>query len=341
MNVLHIAEVEKFTTPFFRFICEKLKVGNHEVLTRGNNGKWPEELDIRNKTINGLSWFLAFTLKAHRANKIIIHSLFDFKVVVFLFFQPWLLKKCYWIIWGGDLYLYKLGNKNLKWKIREFFRSAVIKRMGFLVTYIDGDVELAREWYGAKGVHRESIMYTSNVFKNHLITVNSTDTINIQVGNSADSSNNHLEVFEKLMRYRDMNILIYVPLSYGDNSYAKKIIKEGRLRFGDKFKPMLDFMPVVKYLSFLGEIDIAIFNHRRQQGMGNTITLLGLGKKVYIRDDVTPWALFERLGAKAYRLSDLDLESIDLNTKYQNKLAIKEYFSEAKLLTQLKSIFED
>ena len=41
-------------------------------------------------------------------------------------------------------------------------------------------------------------------------------------------------------------------------------------------------MPFNQYLEFLGKIDIAIFNHRRQQGFGNAITLLGLGKKVYL-----------------------------------------------------------
>lgn len=43
--------------------------------------------------------------------------------------------------------------------------------------------------------------------------------------------------------------------------------------------PIVDFMDFNEYINFLSTIDIAIFNHKRQQGMGNIITLLGMGKK--------------------------------------------------------------
>ena len=41
-------------------------------------------------------------------------------------------------------------------------------------------------------------------------------------------------------------------------------------------------MPYSSYISFLGSIDIGIFNNNRQQGMGNITNLLYLGKKVYL-----------------------------------------------------------
>ena len=42
-------------------------------------------------------------------------------------------------------------------------------------------------------------------------------------------------------------------------------------------------LPLSDYLKILGKIDIAIFNHERQQAVGNITSLLGLGKKVYIK----------------------------------------------------------
>ncbi|WP_083234102.1 TDP-N-acetylfucosamine:lipid II N-acetylfucosaminyltransferase [Candidatus Marithrix sp. Canyon 246] len=75
---------------------------------------------------------------------------------------------------------------------------------------------------------------------------------------------------------------MFVPLSYGDPKgvYIKEVISTGTKIFGDKFIPMTEFMDFDKYLNFLGSINITIFNHNRQQAMGNTITLLGFGKKV-------------------------------------------------------------
>src|SRR5690606_3405679 len=99
-------------------------------------------------------------------------------------------------------------------------------------------------------------------------------TVNILVGNSADPSNNHLEILDKLLPYKDADIQIYTPLSYGDQDHAKLVSEYGKKLFSEKFSPVTDFMKEENYLNFLCSIDIAIFNHKRQQGMGNITTLL-------------------------------------------------------------------
>ena len=274
-----------------------------------------------------------------QADKVILHGLFDIKLVLILFFTPWLLKKCYWVVWGGDLYVHQLGERNWKWKIKEFFRRPVIKNMGNLVTYIEGDVELARKWYGAKGQYRECIMYLSNVYKELDIPESISEITNIQIGNSADPSNNHIEALEKLLPYKDDDICIYVPLSYGDQIHAKKVTAQGKKWFGGKFIPLTHFMPFEDYLGFLGSIDIAIFNHKRQQAMGNTITLLGLGKKVYIRSDVTQWDFFQELGFEVSDISQIEstLSESDKQSALSNSIKIKSYFSKENLLNQLEA----
>ena len=99
-------------------------------------------------------------------------------------------------------------------------------------------------------------------------------------------------------------------------------------------------MPLDDYLNFLEKIDIAIFNHRYQQAMGNAITLLGLGKKLYIRTDITPWALFQSLGVEVYDVKKIDLMPMDQTIGLRNKSVIKKHFSEKNLIAQLSRIFE-
>jgi hypothetical protein len=130
-------------------------------------------------------------------------------------------------------------------------------------------------------------MYPSNLYKEYQVPAKQHTGINILVGNSADPSNNHLDVLDKLEAHKNENIKIYVPLSYGN-----QVIAEEKKRFGDKFIPRTEMMPFQNYLEFMGLIDIAIFNHKRQQAIGNTITLLGLRKKVFIRSDVVQWQFF-------------------------------------------------
>lgn len=337
--------LDKFIPSFIDLLESQDNFADHLFYIHGDERKFPtkrRENTIFAKDYAGkFSAGLDLIKKLYSAKKIILHSLFDPRVTALLFLQPWLLKKCYWMIWGGDLYSYRLAERNWKWNIKEFFRRPVIKRMGHLVTYIEGDVELARKWYGATGQYHECIMYTSNIYREYPVPVEPHNRINIQIGNSADPSNNHLEILEQLLPFRDQNIAIYAPLSYGNQEYAQSIIKAGVEQFGEKFKPMTDFMPFDEYLGFLGKIDIAIFNHKRQQAMGNTITLLGLGKKVYLRDDVTPWKVFEKIDAKVYSTSNINLTPLDLETTNHNQSIIKEHFSEKTLLAQLRNIFEE
>ena len=241
-------------------------------------------------------------------------------------------------MWGADLYTYQLSERNKSWYKKELFRRPVIKNMGHLVTYIKGDVELAREWYGAKGEYHECLMYLSNTYKVLDVPSIQSDTINIQIGNSADPSNNHFEILDKLLPFKDQNIKMYAPLSYGDQIHANKVIAKGKELFGDKFIALTDFMPFDQYLSFLGGIDIAIFNHKRQQAMGNTITLLGLGKTVFIRSDTTQWQLFKDKNIEVLNTLNFELNYIkDLEKNIKNTA---DYFSKETLIEQYKLLFK-
>lgn len=234
-------------------------------------------------------------------------------------------------MWGGDFYF---PERQHKW------RRAVIRKMGHLVTYLKGDYELAQKWYDTKGKHHECFMYPSNLYKEYNIKPKAHDTINIQLGNSADPSNNHIEVLKKLEKYKNEDIKIFVPLSYGDQDHAKEVIRYGKNIFKDKFIPLTEFIPFEKYLEFLGEIDIAIFAHKRQQAMGNTITLLGLGKKVYMRSDISPWQLFKDIDVKVYDVANIEIDLIDKQVQKENQEKIKEYFSQENYLKQLQNLFE-
>ena len=91
---------------------------------------------------------------------------------------------------------------------------------------------------------------------------------------------------------------------------------------------------------FLGRIDIAIFNHRRQQGMGNIITLLGLGKKVYVRTDTTTWDALRHLAITVFDVDAIDLMLADKSDVDKNRKSVIEHFSEKNLWNQIKAILE-
>ena len=339
--VLHLFAWErKFALPFRDFIHRHFADGRHQFIVYGDVVESDVPVSSDTRIMSGiLRNFVPITREINKAERIIIHGLFDSHLFYLLAIQPWLLKKCYWVMWGGDLYVHNVPKRDWRSKKNEFFRRFIVKRIGHLITYIKGDFELAKKWYGVKGQYHHCLMYPSNLYHGLTLPSKRGGAISILVGNSADPTNNHVEMFEKLIEYKNENIHILCPLSYGPADHAAHIEQVGKQLFKDKFTPLLDFLPFDEYLRLLGEVDIAVFAHKRQQAMGNTIKLLGLGKKVYMRPDVTPWKVFIELGVKVFDISELSLDPIDDAEKENNIHAIKRAFCETVLIDQYSDIF--
>jgi dTDP-N-acetylfucosamine:lipid II N-acetylfucosaminyltransferase len=349
LKYLHLIHNDKFTNPYIDFINKNFDANEHLFLIAGGVSEEIIKISKRENVITLSKDFTSlFTLinRMYKCEKIFLHGLFNFKIVFLLFLQPWLLKKSNWIVWGGDLYYYKSRNRDIKSDIREYIRTFVIKRMSGLITHIKGDYDLARAWYGVKGKYYYSFLYPSNLYKEYDLSKVEKDNGKkyIQVGNSADPSNNHLEVFNKLSNFKDNKIEIICPLSYGgDLEYKQNVITAGRKIFGDKFNPITELLPLEEYLNLLAKVDIAVFAHKRQQAIGNITTLLGLGKKVYIRDDITTWDFCKEHGLKVYSINNFDekvfLQDITEDEKKMNIENVKCYFSKEKLVQDWRKIF--
>lgn len=284
-------------------------------------------------------YFLEISCAIGLARKIILHGLFSSHILCILTLNPWILKKCYWIIWGADLYIHNSKNNNWRWYAFEILRRFLISRIGNFVTHIKGDYELAQQWYGAKGEWHECFMYPSNLYQNIPQKSLPHEGINFLLGNSADPSNNHIEVLDRLKCHSGENVKIYCPLSYGNQAYAQKISDYGVSLFCGKFVPLRDFMSLEEYTKFLAEIDVAIFNHGRQQGMGNITTLLGMGKKVYLRKEITTWKFLENLKIKVFEVDSIDGAPMSTEASLANKTIVARYFSKDNLISQLGHIF--
>jgi hypothetical protein len=343
-KILHIGKCDKFLPPFIEFVKENFDISRHEFLLK--SGMADKELipapSVSLAKRSARSKFKHYSqslVKMHQAEKIILHSLLDIKIVVILFLAPWLLKKSYWIIWGGDLYEYKHGRRDFGWKLREYFRRPVIRSMGNLVAYVTGEYDLACDWYGAKGKHFRCFTYPSNVFAPISTEPEKKEYTTILVGNSGFSSNHHEEIFEIIRPYRNEDIKIFVPLTYGDRDYSRSVEIIGRDIFGDKFIAMKKHMPKDKYLEFLNGVDIAAFGHNRQQGLGTIRALLGMGKKVYMRQDLTSSRCLAEDGIKTFGLHEFNLNR-DFDERENNKLAINKIYNKKRLIKCLDEIFD-
>lgn len=115
--------------------------------------------------------------------------------------------------------------------------------------------------------------------------------VNIQIGHNAYPFENHCEVLTYLSRFKTHRIKFYIPLSYGDtnidgkNHSANIVTRFTNILFPDKNVQkafITKLRTPAEYTKILADVDIAIFNARRQSGIGNIERLLYMGKKVYL-----------------------------------------------------------
>lgn len=134
----------------------------------------------------------------------------------------------------------------------------------------------------------------------------------ILVGNSATITNNHLEIFKLLSGLDLGGRKIIVPLSYGNSDYRDLIIKKGHEYFGEQFYPLVDFVSLENYNNIIANCSVVVMGHRRQQGIGNTATMLYKGARVFLDEASTAFDFFTKLGAVIFCLNDLKVSRSDI-----------------------------
>lgn len=347
--MLHIGSTDKFIPPFIEMVREHFEFNDHDFMLR--RGMAHDQLQsYENIQTMGkgkhkiIQHYLTMVVKMHFADKIILHGLFDIRVIQLLWTMPWLLKKCYWVIWGGDLYRYHKIENDRRLKKQEFFRRPVIKKMGYIITGNEKDAGNAKLWYGFRGDVLDAVFYPSNVFTGDLCGSTSTCEV-ILVGNSATPSNRHCQAFKRIANEAGSdslqgNIKIIAPLSYGDPSYADEVCECGKELFGNDFFPIFKFMPYDEYTRLLDSIDVVVFNHDRQQGFGNLIQLLGKGKKVYISRCSTLWEYFNSIDVVVYDIDNFTLKPIHEAVALHNYHKIKSLFSLERVVDDTRRVFD-
>lgn len=137
---------------------------------------------------------------------------------------------------------------------------------------------------------------------------------NILLGNSATISNNHIEVLCILSKMELGQQKVIIPLSYGDPKYAGVIKKEAKKRLAEHSMPLIDFLERNEYNKIMLGCSVVIMNHYRQQAVGNIVTALWLGAKVYMSERSPVYRHFTNLGVKIYTVEN------DLNPKNSKAL---------------------
>ncbi len=372
---LHIMYDSQYCDKFIQFVNRKFDSKRHLFIITSDDCselKYVHVEGIDNirvlsipKDINELLRYINIS------SKIFIHYLFDYFCQIICLYN--INRPIYWIVWGGDLYNYigvnlydKLTDEYLTLKGYNnnfalvnnpisYLRKSAIRKIDFILTGLenaDMDYITLKNNY-ITCAKRMPFMYPNpvdffllekNTYVREKITLKNRYKHVIFGGNSANPSNNHLEILHMLKTKKSEDFCILMPLSYGaDNWYVDYIINEGKKMFGERFLPLTGYLSPKDYYGILRQIDIAIFNHNRQQAVGSIIALLYLGKKVYIKDSITTYSFLKELGLTVFNINELsenDFLKLDNHLDLKNKQVILEQFNDMSILKNLKSCFD-
>lgn len=163
---------------------------------------------------------------------------------------------------------------------------------------------------------------------------------NILVGNSNDPSNNHLDIFEVLKQADIGQRIIYCPLNYGgSNEYKQRVINAGKQYWGDAFVPLTTYLPQEEYFQIIKSCSITIFNHERQQALGNISSALANGCSIYLSQTSVN---YRELSQEGYKLFDIIKDLPQLLELNESEIQINRNIAKRQLSTEffLKEVYE-
>jgi len=353
-KVLHIFSDSPYAAKFIEFTNKNFDSSNHTFLIlclKKDSQFLSTYQKIDNcKVLFNKNIYFKNVASFKMADQIIVHQLNKPALMAsLLLFYPSAFQKMVWVLWGGDVYLNARDKPSLKEMLLEKLRCIVISKLPLMVSYLKGDYEHIVRNYDTKAEYLKAD-YTSFITKNQVEQIQSSIQLSsstiIVVGNSADPSNEHLQVFGYLEKFKDENIIIQSLLSYGGNkTYIETVKKEGRLTFGEKYQPIENYMTFDEYLKFMAESDICIFNHKRQQGLGNLKVFFALQKKVFISEVTSPYAYFQRIGLainSTERIKNLSFDEFKGQTKstsIQNRDIMLNEINERNIVSDWQQVF--
>ncbi|MDW1886843.1 TDP-N-acetylfucosamine:lipid II N-acetylfucosaminyltransferase [Vibrio sp. Vb2131] len=359
--LLHVSYDDKFVDMSIRQFSEVSSIPQLLVVISGSAQLKYVKSPADVISVNQLNNYIRKSMGKHEITAVIFHSLRPYKLKL-----PSSLVKV-WIGMGFDYYDYiniplysnrtkkllrdKVSGSKIKSFILNRRKKRLAKDMDIFCPVIQEEYELLKDKVDINKTIDWNYGYLSDWIGSDNIDnpINIGDENLLLVGNSADPSNNHIDVIEDVANslYKDQQLI--VPVSYGSQEYLCRLEKEiSNYHIVNRVKLIKTFMSIDRYTEMLMDCKYAIMNHYRQQALGNIITLLYFGKTVYLRSDNPLYAYLRRLGVIIKDVEDVankGFASISLDNAISNRAIISRLYSKdyvdnksRNLLNEIKKI---
>lgn len=249
-----------------------------------------------------------------------------------------------WVIWGADLYTLPLFWNKLyddfaaklyhvswvnhvksmyrHWKNRvrrgtrdHRFLYSAMKKVTHGATLVTPDVDLVKNHLN-KRIQQIPLSFSGvEDFSNVEPVVKNN---RIQVGNSGDPANNHIEILH-LLKSLDIENEVFMPVAYGSKRYLE-VLPAAAYEIMSQHQLKLQTQVVAReeYFSQLASTGFAVMGHLRQQAFANLIALFYFGTKIFMREKNPLLKTFREWNLLVFSVEN-DLNRMSLESPLSNE----------------------
>lgn len=248
-----------------------------------------------------------------------------------------------WVCWGSGVV--KHANNNLRGISYNFFKRIIYNSLDKINCLLLSDATLLKEKHMIK-TKISLIPYPETVDDSIFAAIPkyfNDGACNILVGNHAGSGNNHKELLNKLIKFKNENIRIVVPLNYGNKNkkYIESVIEYGQELFDSKFYPIIKLLPFNDYLALMKSIDVTIIDTIKQTGLAAIYYTIRSNGLVILKRNGHNVLWMNYLGIKVKTTEFLDeakkiedLSPFDQEQLISNKKKLVLFFDKSKIYNE-------
>lgn len=312
-----------------------------------------------------LQRIMFFINQLQQADIIIWHSLYftTQKYIYFLYAFRKFLKKSVWIEWGADLYLWEYSNHSLKGRLKNHINGVVrrgFRRIGccFPVDKVEVEQQFGKD---------VQCFYTplANPINEATGLIDMIEAckpaegeahkrpLQVQMAHNSFQFNNHIRLIELVKKFKQEDIKFVFPLNYGvygingqygGKPYLNAVIKYARGVLGDDKTIIISKpIPFDRYIRFLWNIDIAIFDFDRPCGLGTLRILMLMGKKIFLPAGSPYYDYLTAQGLPIYdtrSILDMSYEEFAAPAVYTDKSWVYSYMNNDDVIQHWLDMFQ-
>ncbi|MCX7696380.1 MAG: TDP-N-acetylfucosamine:lipid II N-acetylfucosaminyltransferase [Bacteroidales bacterium] len=212
--------------------------------------------------------------------------------------------------------------------------KSLLKYFTYFLHFMPEEIEWVKQELGLVNTHHKSLFFTYVSLETYLpqpISIKTQiDRKKLLLANSASFTSNHLDFISDFRdQLMEIKPEIIIPLNYGNHKYASYLTQKLSRNKELNYFLLTEYLPFESYQEILASCSCMVFNHLRQQGLGNLMIGLWSGARIYLQPCTSTFQFLKKKKFYIFNLKEdsLIVDFLPYPQVLHNRRLIEENFS--------------